>query len=79
MDEREAGAAGEVEAGGKAGGAEHGDEGHAVHVVGDGFAGGEAEAAPAFALGCLEASEEVEEGDWRGLRRCRAVGKGGKD
>ena len=34
-----------------------------VHVIGDGFAGWDAFAAPAFAFGGLEALEEVEEGE----------------
>lgn len=45
---------------------EHGDDGHAVHVVADGFAVIDAEAAPARALGGLEAFEQVEEGEGRG-------------
>ncbi len=35
-------------------------------MVGDGFAGLDAEAAPAFAFGGLEALEEVEEGEGGG-------------
>ena len=67
MHEGELGAAVQVEAWGEAAGREHGDEGHAVHVVGDGLAGGDAEAAPAFAFGGLESVEEMEEGDWARL------------
>ncbi len=40
-------------------------------MVGDGFAVEEAHAAPAFAFGCFEAGEEVEEGDG-----CCGVGGG---
>ena len=39
----------------------HGDDGHAVHMVGDGFAVFDAEAAPAFALSGLEAGQHMEE------------------
>ena len=74
MHERHARAAREVELGGEGGGAEEGYQSHAVHVVADGFAVVEAEAAPAFALGGLEALEEVEEGDRGGGRGLRTVG-----
>jgi hypothetical protein len=47
-------------------------------VVGDGFAI-DSETAPAFALGGLEAFEEVEEGDWRGGVLFWGVGEGRKD
>lgn len=47
-------------------GREHGDDGHAVHVVGDGFPGCDAETAPAFALCGFEALEEVQEGEGGG-------------
>ena len=61
----------DVEFGSQGGGSEHGDYGHAVHVVGDGFAVEEAHAPPAFAFGGFEAREEVEEGDG-----CWVVGRG---
>ena len=77
MDEGELGAAMEVEARSKTGGREHGDEGHAVHVVGDGLAGVDAEAAPAFAFGGLEPVEQVEEWDWAWLGWCWWVCEGG--
>ena len=56
----------DVEPGAEGGGRQHGDDGHAVHVVGDGLAGADVEAAPAFALGGFEALEEVEEGEGGG-------------
>jgi len=64
VDQRHFCAAGDIEFAGDGGRAEEGDDGHAVHVVGDGFAVVDAEATPAFAFGCLEALEEVEEGEW---------------
>jgi len=44
-------------------------------VIGDGFAVVDAEAAPAFAFGRLEALEQVEEGDWGGGLCCGAEGE----
>ena len=61
----------DVELGGERGRCEHGHDGHPVHVIGDGFAGADGEATPAFARGGLEAFEEVEEGDRGG-----GVGRG---
>jgi len=63
VNQSHAGASCYVELGGEGGWTEHGDDGHAVHMVGDGFAMVDAEATPAFALGCFEALEEVEEGE----------------
>lgn len=78
VDERELGAPVQVEPVGEAAGREHGDDGHAVHVVGDGLAGGDAEAAPSLALGGLEPVEQVEEGDWAWLGWCWWVGERGE-
>ena len=75
MHERHARAAREVEFGGEAGGAEEGYESHAVHVVADGFAVLQAEAAPAFALGGFEAFQHVEEWNWGGGGGFGAVGE----
>ena len=79
MHERHLGAVRDVEPAGadERGGREHRHDGHAVHVVGDGFArrGQDVEAAPAFAFGRLEALEEVEEGE--GGCRGRGRGRGG--
>ena len=78
MHERHAGAFCEIEFAGQAGGAEQREDRHSVHVVGDGFAVGDAEAAPAFAFGGFEAFEEVEEGEggvWVG----GDGGEGGED
>lgn len=66
VDQSHADAAGGVDFGGEGRRAEEGDDGHAVHVVGDGFAVVDVEAAPALAFGGLEALEEVEEGEWGG-------------
>jgi hypothetical protein len=43
----------------------HGEDAHAVHVVGDALAVLDAEAAPTCALGGLEALEQVEKGNGR--------------
>jgi hypothetical protein len=51
------------------------DQGHAVHVVADGFAVVEAEAAPAFALGGFQAFKHVEEGNGRRGGGFGAVGE----
>lgn len=75
MHERHARAAREVELGGETGGAEEGDQRHAVHVIADGLAVVEAEAAPALALGGLQALEHVEEGDRGGGGGLGAVGE----
>jgi hypothetical protein len=48
-------------------------------VVGDGFAVGDAEAAPSFAFGGLEAGEDVEEGEGRAGVGLGTVGEGGED
>lgn len=48
-------------------------------MVGDGFAVGDAEAAPAFAGGGLEALDGVEEGEGGGWVGGDGVGKGGED
>lgn len=71
----------DVEAGGERGGGQHGEDGHAVHVVCDRFTVGDAEAAPAFARGGFEAGEEVEEGEWCcwGGSGCGWRRKGGED
>ena len=63
MHERHLRAVRDVETRSEGGGSEHSDNGHAVHVVGYGFAGCDVEAAPAFALRGFKALEEVEEGD----------------
>jgi len=75
VHERHARAAREVEFGGEGRGAEESYQSHAVHVVADGLAVVEAEAAPAFALGGLEAFEHVEERDGRGGGGFGAVGE----
>lgn len=75
VDERHATAFQYVESRGKRSGSHHGEDGHAVHVVGNGLAIVNAEAAPASALGSLEALEQVEEGDGG---RC-VLGVSGKD
>jgi len=80
MDQSHFRAMWDVDAGGEGRGCEHGDERHAVHVVGDGLGVVEAEAAPAFTLGGFEALEEVEEGDWgRSFGSWKAGGKSGED
>lgn len=65
MDQRHAAAAQDVELAAYRRGRHHGQDAHAVHVVGDALAVVDAEAAPTGALGGLEALEKVEEGDWR--------------
>lgn len=52
----------DVEAGGEGRWAQHGQDGHAVHVVRNGFAMVYAEAAPSFTGGGFQAFQEVEEG-----------------
>lgn len=79
MAERQQGAARDVEGGAEGEGAEEGEDRHAVHVVGDGFGGGDAEAAPAFAGGGFEAFEDVEVGEGGGGVGWRGVGDGGED
>lgn len=61
MDDCHGNTALDVEAGGERGGGKHGHDRHAVHMVAYGFAAVNAEAAPAFALGGLEALKNVEE------------------
>ena len=56
----------DVQSGAEGGRGQHRHDGHAVHVVGDGFAVVDVEAAPAFAFGGFEAREEVEEGEGGG-------------
>lgn len=53
----------DIEFAGERGGGHHGKNRHAVHVVANGFAVGDAEAAPPRALGGFEALKEVEEGN----------------
>lgn len=74
MDEGHTRTAVEVETFGQRGWAEHGDYGHAVHVVGDGFTIVDAEAAPAFAFVRFEAFDCVKEGKGGG-----SVGFGARD
>lgn len=63
MTQCEQRAAGDIEFLAEWGWAEHCEDRHSVHVVGDGFERGDREAAPAFAGGGLQALEDVEEGD----------------
>ena len=77
MHERHLRAVRDVEAGAQRPRRQHRDDGHAVHVVGDGFAVADAEAPPAFALGGFEAREEVQEGEGGG--RLRAGWWGGQE
>lgn len=60
MDECHLCAAGDVELGGQGGRGHHRHDRHAVHMVGDGLAINP-KTAPAFALGGLEALDQVEE------------------
>lgn len=53
----------------------HRHDRHAIHVVGDRFAI-DSEAAPALALGSLEAFEQVKEGDGRSGILLWRVGEG---
>ena len=62
MDERHLRAVRDIEAGGEGGWAQQGEDGHAVHVVRNGFAMVYAEAAPSFTGGGFQAFQEVEEG-----------------
>ena len=69
----------DVEFAGEGGGREHRYDGHPVHVVGDRFAGGDAEAAPAFSFGGFKTLEEVEEGDGSGGGGWGWDGESGED
>jgi len=63
VNESHSGATGHIEARGERRRAEHGDDGHAVHVVGDRFAVVDTDSAPALALGSLQTFKKVEERD----------------
>lgn len=63
MTQCEQRAAGDIEFLAQRGWAEQGEDRHSVHMIGDGFAGGDGEAAPTFAGRGLQALEDVEKGD----------------
>lgn len=78
MDQGHLHAVWQVEFGGQRWRGHHGHDGHAVHVVGDRFAGRDAKSAPALALGGLQAFKQMKEGNGRGgvlLRRVRESGQ----
>ena len=79
MHERETQAPAHVELRGEGGGRAHQDDGHPVHVVGDGLGVRDTEAGPAGTRGRLEAFDQVEEGDGRAGRWGEGRKEGGGD
>jgi len=79
VDEGHAAAFQDIEGRCERGGRHHGEDGHAVHVVRNGLAIGDAEAVPASALGGLQTLQEVEEGNGAFSVLCIARGDIGKD
>jgi hypothetical protein len=65
MDERHLCASQDIELRGDRLGGHHGEDTHAVHVVGDGFSIVDSKSDPARSFGGLQSLKEVEERDWR--------------